>query len=183
MLVPSKQGNLENTKGAANKHNLIPPVLLHLARNITAPRRGRLSVFVRLWVCASTRAIQCQSLVDLSRRVAACAYSRVCVCVCVRVYVLCYMRTRANVRCEHSSSCGEKCASAAGERQVCVPSHPGVCVCDATATPKCPPWIPGTETGLYCTQRCTKTRLAAPGALAHGCESRQPNSRHPALLF
>lgn len=25
VLVPSKQGNLENTKGAANKHNLIPP--------------------------------------------------------------------------------------------------------------------------------------------------------------
>lgn len=25
VLVPSKQGNLENTKRAANKHNLIPP--------------------------------------------------------------------------------------------------------------------------------------------------------------
>lgn len=153
VLVPSKQGNLENTKGAANKHNLIP-----------------LSSYTWLWIMQRYSKDVCLSL---------CECVCVCLCVCdampkpgwpdqegclyvfarVCVSYVCMSKCVACV-CDHSSFYSERHASAAGKWQVCVPSHPGVFVCTAKAAPKCLPWIPGIETALYCTQRCTDTRLA-----------------------
>lgn len=53
VLVPSKQGNLENTKGAANKHNLIPPssytwlwIMQHYSKDVCL-----FSVWLCVWLC------------------------------------------------------------------------------------------------------------------------------------
>lgn len=153
VLVPSKQGNLENTKGAANKHNLIPP-----------------SSNTWLWIMQRYSEDACLSLRD-------CVWCNVkawltwpgrlpvCICMCVCVWYVCMSKCVACVW-NHSSFYSERHASAAGKWQVCVPSHPGVFVCTAKAAPKCLPWIPGIETALYCTQRCMNTRLVET-ALSH----------------
>lgn len=53
VLVPSKQGNLENTKGAANKHNLIPPssytwlwIMQRYSKDVCL-----FSVWLCVWLC------------------------------------------------------------------------------------------------------------------------------------
>lgn len=108
--------------------------------------------------CVVVWMMQCQSPVDLTRRVA-CMLLRVCMSECVCATYVCMSKCVACV-CNHSSFYSERHASAAGKWQVCVPSHPGIFLCSAKAAPKCLPWISGIETALYCTQRCMNTRLA-----------------------
>lgn len=167
VLVPSKQGNLENTKGAANKHNLIPPFsYTWLWISQCYSKDACLSVCD----CVLVRVMQCQSLDDPSRRVACYVFLQVCLhmSMCLSVSYVRMSKCVACV-CNHSSFNSERHASAAGKWQVYVPSHPGVFVCTAKAAPKCLPWIPGIEKALYCTQRCMNTGLAEAGFLSHGC--------------
>lgn len=99
VLVPSKQGNLENTKGAANKHNFIPP----------SSYTWLVCHCVRVHMCVSL----CQSLCDLTREG---------VCIFLHVFVCVYLSWAACV-CNHLSFYGTRRASAVGKLQVCVPSH------------------------------------------------------------
>lgn len=88
VLVPSKQGNLENTKGAANKHNLIPPssytwrwILQHYSEDAC------LHVCASICMCERDRVCMCvmQCLVDLTRRA---VMGLLQVCMWSSVYVL-----------------------------------------------------------------------------------------------
>lgn len=83
VLVPRKQGNLENTKGAANKHNLIPPSSYTW---LWIMQRYSTEAGLFLCVCACKR--QCQSLVDRTRRVA-CLFLHFCICACLCMCVMC----------------------------------------------------------------------------------------------
>lgn len=99
VLVPSKQGNLENTKGAANKHNLIPPFsytwlwILHYSQD----------VFLSLYDCLCVRS-DVKVWLTWLRGLAARVRVGECVCmwhVCMSKCVVCV--------CNHSSFYREAC--------------------------------------------------------------------------
>lgn len=148
VLVPSKQGNLENTKGAANKHNLIP-----------------LSSHTWFWIMRYSK--------DVSPSLCNC----VCImfdampergwpkqegslyvfCTCISMWVheqICGMRMRPFIFLQWEA--WQCCWEMAG---LC-PITPWCLCLLCQAAPKCLPRISGTEVTIYCTQRYMNARLA-----------------------
>lgn len=174
VLVPSKQGNLENTKGAANKHNLIP-----------------LSSYTWLWIMQRYSKDVCLSLCE-------------CVCVCLSVcdampkpwltwtggLPVCFC-TCMCVICVHEQMCGMRV-------RPFIILQWEACQCCWEMAGLCP--ITPRRLCLYC-QSCAKmsaldtwhrnstllyTKVYGYQAgrdrfLSHGCKSPWPNSSCPSL--